>query len=568
MPNSLSTISLVQNGTEISGAVVYSAHVEFGFSTLPKAILVLGVATNTGFIPEFEKERWQPGESLDIKLGFDQESDLVFSGIIVKQKITVSEDEHYKMEIELGHRYYLTSIKKNSRIFSSMKDSEAIQQILNEYRVATEIDATQENQRLFTQFNTSDWDFINSRAEATNRYVIPKNETFLLKNIIASETETLKLTFGSDILAFNLETDSRFSFESFNIKTWNCDDQEIITEESSEPFPSSAGSLSSVEIAKKCHHGSAEIIALGSLSDIATSEIATQNALNTELSKIRGSIRTFGNTSAEIGDWVKVTGVGKQFSGQLLITGIRHEISDGQFTTTYKIGTDPEKHKNQNTASTENSKTEQTSFINGLQIGIVVQLQSPESDDRILVQLPHINSSDGAVWARSARMDAGNNRGWIFRLEIGDEVVVGFLNDDLQQAIILGALNSEVHPAPLEANDQNDLKGYVSRAGLKVFFDEEKKTISISTPNASIELNDDAKNITLKNNGSIIELNSTGITIETQKDLTLRSGGDLNLEGLNIHLKSRANLKAEGTAGVEIQSSAITGIKGSLVQIN
>lgn len=568
MPETSTNISILRNGTEISDSLIHSATLNFGFSTLPKANLLLGAPSNTEFFQECEKEQWQLGESIDIKLGCGEKSDLIFSGIIVNHKVSCSDDENYLLEIELGHKYYLTSIKKNSRIFTQKKASDAIQEILNEYGFTPEMDSTHEIQRQFVQFNTSDWDFINSRAELANRYVIPKNETFVLKNITGSETEKLSLTFGSDILKFNLETGNRFSFENFETKTWDFQNQEIISIESSENFPSTAGNLTAAEIATKSNHGSVDILALGSLSEMAANEISDRKNLNAELSKIRGSIQTMGNNKIEIGDWLKVNGVGKQFSGQLLVTAITHEISDRKWKTTYQIGTNSQKYGEQNINSTEYFVEEKKTGINGLQIGVVSKLESEENDDKILVQLPHLKTADGAVWARCARMEAGNNRGWIFRPEIGDEVIVGFINDDPQQALILGAMNSQVHIAPIEANDQNNLKGYVSRSQLKLLFDEEKKNISILTPNVSIELNEDTKKITIKNESNSFELSPDGIKIETEKDFKIKAKGNIEMEGMNMKLKSNVELKAEAGASFQIRSSGTTNIQGAIVTIN
>jgi hypothetical protein len=46
------------------------------------------------------------------------------------------------------------------------------------------------------------------------------------------------------------------------------------------------------------------------------------------------------------------------------------------------------------------------------------------------------------------------------------------------------------------------------------------------------------------------------------------SSGDIEVEGMNIKQKAQAEFKAEGSAGLEVSTSAIAKLKGSLVQIN
>lgn len=88
--------------------------------------------------------------------------------------------------------------------------------------------------------------------------------------------------------------------------------------------------------------------------------------------------------------------------------------------------------------------------VKGLQIGVVVQLeQYPNGDDRVRVRMPLVDNEDNGVWARVATLDAGENRGSFFRPEMGDEVVLGFLNDDPRDPVILGMLNSSSETADM-----------------------------------------------------------------------------------------------------------------------
>ena len=567
--NLIPAILILRNNIEVSSQFVHSIRVEFGFSKIPKATILLNDGNRTDHnFAESEKQEWQVGEMLDIKFGYNKQFDLVFSGVITKQGIQSSKNQNSKLYLELRHRYYLSTIKKNSRIFLDKKDSEAIQEILTEYGFENKVASSPEIHRQIIQFNSSDWDFINRRAETNNNYVLPKNDHLLIKDIIGSDEENAKLIFGDNILQLNLETDSRFSFETFSSKTWDAADQQILEVESSAEILSSAGSSSSLEIAKKSKHGKDEFLGLGTISEMEATSISNRNKINAELSKIRGTIKCSGNNDPTIGDWIKLEGVGTQFSGKLLVTGIVHEISARKWHTTFEIGTRPELFGKRNIDLNENPASSLLPGMNGLQIGIVSKLESSQDDEKILVQLPHIQQGKGAVWARCARMEAGKARGWIFRPDIGDEVILGFINDDPQQAIILGSMHSSKNPSPILAEDENDLKGYTSRENLKLMFDDDQKTITISTTIATFELNDSAKKITIKNAGNAIEMSESGIKIETQKDFKIKALGDIEIEGRNVKLKANAQFSAEGNAGIKVSSDAVTVIKGSTIKIN
>jgi uncharacterized protein involved in type VI secretion and phage assembly len=209
--------------------------------------------------------------------------------------------------------------------------------------------------------------------------------------------------------------------------------------------------------------------------------------------------------------------------------------------------------------------------VNGLMIGVTTKLEEdPEGEYRVLVKLPVIDANAEGVWARIALLDAGNERGSFFRPEIGDEVVVGFLNDDPRDPVILGMLHSSANPAPIEPADDNHEKGFVTRSGMRLNFNDENNVITIDTPNGnSVNLSEEDGGILIEDeNGNKIELNSSGITMDTPSDFNLKATGDVNIEGVNVNLKASAQLKAEGSGGAEVSSSAIMTVKGSLVQIN
>ncbi len=184
--------------------------------------------------------------------------------------------------------------------------------------------------------------------------------------------------------------------------------------------------------------------------------------------------------------------------------------------------------------------------------------------------MPIINKDDEGVWSRLATPDAGNNRGIVIRPEVGDEVIVGFINDDPRDVIVLGCLHSSKNVAPIEAKDDNHQKGWITRSEMKIVLDDDKKTILISTPAGNkIQLSEDEKSILIQDqNGNKIQMNNDGISMESCKDVKIKATGDIKLEGINIEAKASAGLKAQGSASAEISSSATTTVKGSIVMIN
>jgi uncharacterized protein involved in type VI secretion and phage assembly len=158
--------------------------------------------------------------------------------------------------------------------------------------------------------------------------------------------------------------------------------------------------------------------------------------------------------------------------------------------------------------------------------------QDPDKQFRVKVRIPSIET-DGVVWARLASVESGNKRGIFFRPEPGDEVILGFINDDPRQAIILGAVHSEKNALPpdFKVTQENYKKGMVTKEGLKIIFDDKTKSIEIRTAKGNIiKLSEQDKGIELVDeNGNTMTMNDQGVQIKSSKDI--------EIEGKNITIK-------------------------------
>jgi len=253
-------------------------------------------------------------------------------------------------------------------------------------------------------------------------------------------------------------------------------------------------------------------------------------------------------------------------------------LMEGTWYTSLQFGHTPEWFYNE-FETVDSQASGLVPGIHGLQIGIVTKLENdPDGEDRIQVVLPMINEKTNGIWARLASLDAGTERGWVFRPEIGDEVIVGFVNDDPRDAVVLGMLYSSKHPAPVAPKDDNHEKGLVSRSNMRIWLDDDKKIMTLDTPGGNkIEISEDGKSITIEDqNNNKIMMNDGGIEINSPKDIKITATGsieakatkDFNIEGTNVAAKANAEFKAEGNAGAKLTTSAIAEIQGSMVKIN
>ena len=420
------------------------------------------------------------------------------------------------------------------------------------------------------QYDATDWDFMLMRAQANGKLCFIEDGKITVVKPDVSQSEVETITFGATMLDFDAEIDARHQVKKVSSYAWNHADQELLEIEAQDPSVSLNGNITSSDLSDVVNVENLQLRHGGALTDTELQNWADAKLLFQQLAKVRGRVKFQGIPTVKPNTILKLEGVGDRFNGKVYVSGVSHSISEGNWTVNAEFGINP-KWFSESTEVSSKPAAGLLPSINGLQVGVVSQLQDdPDEEDRILVQIPIINNAEQGIWCRLASLDAGDLRGFVFRPEIGDEVIIGFINDDPNDAVVLGMLHSSTKPAPISGSDDNHEKGLVTRSEMKVLFDDDKKVIEISTPAGKIiTLDEDQGNIVIADdNSNTVTIDDSGITLNSPKDINIKATGDVNIEGTNVSIAANANFKAEGLAGAEVSTSAVAVLKGSLVQIN
>ncbi|MFD1614240.1 type VI secretion system tip protein VgrG [Gelatiniphilus marinus] len=510
-----------------------------------------------------------PGKKIEITAGYHSDEETIFKGLVIKHNLKIRANSSLLI-IECKDEAVKLTIGRKSKYYYENTDSDIFETIINTYGLEKDVETTNQTHKVLVQYHTSDWDFMVSRAQANGKLCFTDDGKITIMKPKVDDEAIETISFGATLLDFDAEIDARSQVKKVSSYGWNPSDQEIIEIEANNPNIQLNGNLSSSDLASTIDLDNLELRHGGEVSDVELQDWADAKMLFQQLAKVRGKVKFQGIPAVKPGTLLKLEGVGDRFNGKVYVTGVRHQIAEGNWTVDAQFGLNPEWFSETFDISPQPASGI-ISAINGLQVGIVSQLQDdPNGEDRILVQLPIINNEEQGIWCRVSSLDAGNSRGAFFRPEISDEVIVGFINDDPNDAIVLGMLHSSAKPAPVVASDDNHEKGFVSRSDMKIMFNDDIKSITIETPaGKKITMDEDAGSIVIEDdNSNILTMDSSGIAMESAGDIQIKASGDVNIEGSNVNAKANIQFKAEGSAGVEMSSSATAVLKGSLVQIN
>lgn len=510
-----------------------------------------------------------PGKEIEITAGYHSHEKTIFKGVVVKHNLKVKNGSSFLI-VECKDKAVKMTLGRKSKYFYESKDSDIIEELIGNSGVTADVEATANTHKELIQYRASDWDFMVARAQANGKLCFVDDGTVKVAKPKISGDTVETVVFGSSIHEFEGEIDARDQFSKITATSWSYTDQELVEAEAQDPAIALNGNLSPSDLAAVFGVEDLQFKHGGNLTQEELQDWSDARATFQQLAKTRGRVQFQGISEVKPGVLLTLEGLGSRFNGTIYVTGVRHEIADGNWLVNAQFGLTP----------TWFSETYDISdmpgsgiipSISGLHVGVVTQLESdPDGEDRILVQIPIINSEEEGIWARVATLDAGENRGSFFRPEIGDEVIIGFINDDPNDAVVLGMLHSSAKPAPITATDDNHEKGFVTRSEMKMIFNDDKISYTLETPaGKKVILDEDADIIKIEDeHANVLTFKSDGITMESAGDIKIKASGDVKIEGTNINLKASAQFKAEGSSGSEVSSGAVTVVKGSQVKIN
>ena len=516
-----------------------------------------------------DSDEFTPGKKIEIQLGYHAETTTVFKGIIITNTQKINNDCS-ELNIDCKDETIKMTVNKGNRHFNDILDSDVVSKLLDDNNITdTDIDDSETQHEQLLQSNVSDWDFMISRLDVNSMICVIDNGTVKVKKPQLQEDAKLELTYGADILEFHADMDARTQTTSVKTMSWDFENQKVRSVDSEDPNAPDEGDFSRSQLAN-VNDQPLEIRTSATLTEKETQDIVNAKKLRQDLSKIKAKVKYQGVATVKPGDFIKLSGVGKNFNGKAFVSAIQHEYADGDWTTEATLGMNEQFFTEQTNPGHSASSTGQSSSLHGLQIGIVTGITDSAGQYRVKIRLPMVNDQDDGIYARVATLDAGDKRGTFFRPETDDEVLVGFMNDDPKNPVILGMLHSSAKAAPLEPEDGNPEKGYVSRSGIKLIFNDDKKSIHIETPgNRVFELNDDENSITVKDaNGNKMVIDNNGVSIESATDITIKGGSSISISAPQISIKADGTLSAKASGSTSIGSDGITEIKGSLVKIN
>jgi Rhs element Vgr protein len=542
---------------------------------VPYARLRIGDGDSArGDFPQSSGDLFLPGASLSISAGYHGQTKAVFSGVVLGQRVVVRPGSSW-LEVECRDAAFKMTLVRRNRYFQNQSDSDVAGTLLDVYQgdgvSAGDITATTVVHPQLLQYQATDWDFMISRLEAAGQICFVDGGKVSSVKPSLSGDAVADLGFGSTVLELDAEIDARTQTGGVRALAWDPSGQSLLDVSAADPQWGGNGNLSAGKLSGAAGRKEDLLWHGGTLASDELQSLADGAMLRARLAAARGRVRFQGLTAVRPGSVLTLSRLSDRFNGTVYVTGVRHEFSAGNWTTDAEFGMPRETHA-ERVAMSHLPAAGLAAAVHGLQVGIVTELAGdPDEEHRIRVKVPLAGMDEKGVWARVATLDAGDQRGTVFRPEKKDEVVLGFFHGDPAQPVVLGMLHSSAKAPPITPTDANDLKGYVSRSKVALRIDDKKKVAILETPGGNrLTLSDDDGGIKLEDqNGNSIVMSKDGIALKSDKKaVTIKAKSDLTVEAKNAEIKATSGATVKGGSKAEISSSGQLTVKGSMVMIN
>ena len=588
----IATFAVKVNGSAIADELsVLSIHIEKKVNRIASAkIIILDGEPNTGKFDASSSTTFVPGATISIEAGYDNNNAVIFSGLIMSQTIRIDNLVGSALEIECRDNAIKMIVGRKSLTFSKQKDSDIISSIIGSYSgLSSDVTATTTVWPEQVQFYATDWDYILALAEANGLIVTTLNGKVSVFPPDKSTSSVLTVTYGDNLLEFNAKLNAVTQLGNVAANSWDFKTQAVVNGNAA-PNVSGAGNLTTKKLSEAIGLSTYQLQTSAPLESADLTNWSKAQIIKSEYAKIMGEAKFQGTNLIDPGKYMTFAGIGDRFNGDYLIGGVVHDLSQGNWVSEVTLGLSPFWF----TEEPDVMAPPASGLVpgaKGLFNATVKKMdEDPDSQYRVLVDVPLLDPKGEGIWARLTNFYSTSGAGAFFMPEVGDEVILGFINEDPRYPIILGSVYSSTSIKPftgLDPNQKNSVKAIVSKSGISVQFDDENKVWTVATPNKNtIIISDKDKKITIQdeNNNSIVMSNS-GIDLSSQKNINISanqnvtikgnqgvniqsSGGDVSIKGLNIKENADMQYSAQGGQMAQVSGGMQLTLKGAMVMIN
>ena len=381
------------------------------------------------------------GKTLEVKLGARDEltTTTLFKGQIVSLEMHFGAGG-VELLVRGFDRSHVLIRSRKVRTFQNQTSSDIVEKIVKEAGFEAECDPSGDPHEFMQQDNETDWDFIWRLAERVGfEFVVSDQKDTVAHFRKQAADDPVALQWPQTLRSFSPRVTATQQVQEVTLSA-----QDPKTKQAIAATASSPEQIARIGVERATVAGAFEAADL----HIATEPVKSQaegtalaQALLDKLANgyIAAEGVTDGNPSIRAGAAVQVSGLGQKYSGTYRVAAATHVLRGGSTYET-RFANSPAHTLLGAVGGDRSNGGGAPAFGAQLVLGLVTNNSDPENLGRVRVQYPALSQDAEGAWARVVTPSAGNQRGLLMLPVVGEEVLVGFENDDTTRPYVLGSL--------------------------------------------------------------------------------------------------------------------------------
>ncbi|MHA0273211.1 phage baseplate assembly protein V [Enterobacter ludwigii] len=424
----------------------------------------------------------------------------LFRGSLTSKRIALHA-KTWSIHLEARHLLQKLAFFPHSRIFRQQDEATILNSLLWRagvkitYKATTQLSIRHDQ---MVQFRVTDWLFMLNRLFASNCWLVPDAGSNYVTVAPLSEPTVVSHRLENDaprngytLYDMDLTFDNRFTPDSLSLQGWEITRQQLSVEQKSHAMefrPWKTTELTA-SLEKRDYQ-----LAFSTMPEPSLEPLARSWLNHLQLTGVHGRILLDGTLDFKLGESISLNEFGAGLDGTAILTGTNQQFDpDNGWRTELLIGmTD---------FISQSIPSEQS-----LHIATVVEFTpDPQGLGRIAISLPALNLPGEHIFARLGKPWASKSSGFCFYPEPGDEVIIGFIENDPRYPVIIDSVHNPKNMAPIVLDKENNLKGLVVNDGDHI------EQLLFNTKDNSFTLSADTLSLTGENK---LEITSASINMK------------------------------------------------------
>ncbi|MEA2136246.1 MAG: hypothetical protein QOC68_4155 [Solirubrobacteraceae bacterium] len=509
-----------------------------------------------------DDSKFEIGKELEVKLGATDET---VTQTLFKGEIVTVEPEFHAGSVAMVVRAYDKTHRmmrsRKQRVFFQQTVSDIVGKVCREYGLNATTKASGDPHDAVIQHNETDFEFVQRLGRRIGfEFVVDASDvTFAPPD---ANGEKVELSYPDDLRSFRPRITAVQQVEKVNVRGFDFKAKRGVLATATSPQQVTGAGITRKQVSSKFagavleiggqsfdKQGEAKVMAQAMLDQLANAYLGAEGSCA-------------GNPKIKAGILLKISGVGRNYSGTYRVAKATHVLRGGAgYVTSFSNSAGEHTLLGQSAGNGSGALQ-----ANSIMVGVVTNNNDPEKLGRVKVKLPAMSDTE-SFWAPVLLPAGGKERG-ISMLPMPDtQVVIAFENGDPSHPYVIGTMfNGKDTPGDeMAVTDgsfalKSDKKALIrAKEDITLQSDKGKWIVKIDGG----EITETVKTggytgqfdgawkltgkqaITIESNQSVT-IKAPTITVEAQASLTVESKGTLSLKGAQVSIDGQAMVNITG----------------------